>query len=266
MKQKEWVPVSNVIDELDLYLQDQPFLDFITFSGSGEPTLNTGMIEIVNYIKNNHPGYKICLLTNSTLLNDSFYLAAKNIDLIVPSMDAATEKTFQAINRPHRRLTCQIVLQGLFELRQRYHGDIHLEIMLISGINDTEENLDAMKKAIIKINPNRCLLGTLDRQGTESWIEAVSPEKLSKIAEYLGNTELIGAVNMKDKQISFDQEHCEGIISMLKEKPCSIEGLQTSLAIHPAELPKYINYLIDRGLVDYTRSKESSIYRLRRQT
>lgn len=263
MHQKEWVPIHSVIDEIDVFLKNRPFLDYITFSGSGEPTLHSGIKNIVDHIKRFHPDYKICLLTNSTLLNDSFFMAAEGIDLVVPSMDAATEKTFQVINRPHHELNCQEILNNLFNLRKRYKGNIHLELMFLSEINDKEEELKAMKRAIAKINPDRCLLGTLDRQGTESWIKAVSPEKLKNIAGYLGKAELIGAVTLKEKQTSFDQGHLEGILALIRARPCSNECLLKNLDIHPAELPKYINYLINSAIIEYETIKGKSSYRLR---
>lgn len=106
VQRNEYVPTEIVLSELNHFLASNPKLDYITFSGSGEPTLHSGIGEIVNYLKNNFPSYKIALLTNGTLFNQSkIRQEVKSIDLILPSLDAVSDKVFQKINQPFRELS-----------------------------------------------------------------------------------------------------------------------------------------------------------------
>ncbi len=190
---KEYVPVQSVNAELDDYLSLSPVIDYITFSGSGEPTLNSGIEIVTDFLKTYYPDYKISLLTNSTLLTNSIVRSAlRKIDLIICSLDAASEDVFQQINRPHKDIKCVGTIEGLIKLRSEYSGKIILEIFIVPALNDTPEELALLKKAISKINPDRVQIGTLDRPGTEDWVKEADDKKMQEIANFLGNTELIG--------------------------------------------------------------------------
>jgi len=131
LERKEYVPVSEVLDELDHFLSGNPELDYITFSGAGEPTLNIGIGEIISHIKENFPQYKLALLTNSTLLSDAKVRAdVKKVDLLLPSLDAISEDVFSKINNPASNLRSQDIIDGLIEFKKIFKGEIWLEILL----------------------------------------------------------------------------------------------------------------------------------------
>jgi wyosine [tRNA(Phe)-imidazoG37] synthetase (radical SAM superfamily) len=139
VERKEYIPVDRVIAELEVYLRNNPPLDFITFAGSGEPTLNSGLGNVISYLKQNFRQYRTCLLTNGTLFTDPEVRAeAAAVDLIIPSLDAATEDTFNRLNRPEISLDCTAIINGLEQLRSEYKGEIILEIFIVPGLNDTE--------------------------------------------------------------------------------------------------------------------------------
>ena len=101
-KRGEYTPVELIWEELKDFLSGNPKLDFITFSGSGEPTLHTGIGEIVDFIKADYPQYKLALLTNSTLFSQGNVIEQViDMDVIIASLDVATEKNFIRINRPY---------------------------------------------------------------------------------------------------------------------------------------------------------------------
>jgi wyosine [tRNA(Phe)-imidazoG37] synthetase (radical SAM superfamily) len=250
IERKEYVPTEQVIKELDQYLHGQPQLDYITFAGSGEPLLHSRIGQIIDWLKTAHPGYKICLLTNGTLFADqNTRKEILNLDLIIPSLDAATEEGFLKINRPHKSLKCKQMIEDLVKLREEFPGTIILEIMIVSGLNDSQQELVALKSAIKRIRPDRVQLGTLDRPGTESWVEAAPRETMEEIARFLGNVELIGNFKSRRQIASFNEMHSDSILEILKRRPCTIEDLQQSLNVHPAELQKYVNQLLEEKLI-----------------
>lgn len=188
IERREYVPTAEVTAELDKYLQSNPNIDYLTFSGSGEPTLHSGLGQIIDFIKENYPRYKISLLTNSTLFpQEGVIKEVKDLDLIVPSLDAVSEDIFNKINRPISGVRAADIIKGLESLRASFAGQLWLEIFIIPGINDHQEELQLFKKALQRIRPDKIQLNSLDRLGTENWVPPVAPKDLEIIAQYLGN-------------------------------------------------------------------------------
>jgi wyosine [tRNA(Phe)-imidazoG37] synthetase (radical SAM superfamily) len=188
IRRAEYVPTEEVIQELDNYLSTSPDLDYVTFSGSGEPTLHSGIGKIISFLKTNYPDYRIALLTNSTLLSDKDLLEEiKDLDLIIPSLDAVLEKTFSKINRPIASISVEDIINPLINLRDTFQGLIWLEIFIIPGVNDSREEIDKFKEIIKKINPDKIQLNSLDRPGTENWIKKANQSRLEEIARKLGD-------------------------------------------------------------------------------
>jgi wyosine [tRNA(Phe)-imidazoG37] synthetase (radical SAM superfamily) len=262
---KEYLPQAAVLGELADYLSANPYLDFITFAGSGEPTLNSSLGEVAVYLKTNYPQYKLCLLTNGTLFTDLQVRAdVAHIDLVIPSLDSATESGFKLINRPQKDLSCAAMIAGLIKLRAEFKGEIRLEIFIVPGINDTPNELAALKKAIKQIKPDRVQLGTLDRPGTEAWVEAADSQKMKEISAFLNGAELIGAFQARQKIASFKEEHSKNILQTLRRRPCTINDLEQILDIHPAELQKYVHDLLERDKIEVENKERGAFLKIKK--
>ena len=172
-----------MLAELDECLQQAPELDYITFSGAGEPTLHGGLGTIITHLKNNYPQYKVALITNGTLFADpALRREVLPCDLIVPSLDTASDMAMARINRPGRGLTADALIKALVALRAEYHGQLWLEIFIVPGINDTPTELAALAAATARLAPDRIQLNTLDRPAPENWVRAATPDELAAIA------------------------------------------------------------------------------------
>ena len=183
---KEYIATDSIIAELDRYLASNPELDYITFGGSGEPTLHSGLGGIINHLKKYYPDRKLALLTNSTLLPDPKLRAdILPCDLIVPSLDAVSDDIFCKINKPEKSLRCADIIESLTALSREFGGEMWLEIFIIPEVNDTDEELALFKEAITAINPTRVQLNTLDRPGTCSDLAAAPAARLKEIAAKL---------------------------------------------------------------------------------
>jgi wyosine [tRNA(Phe)-imidazoG37] synthetase (radical SAM superfamily) len=185
LERKEYVPANELIAELTDYLKTGPSLDYITFGGSGEPTLNTGLGRVIRFLKKDFPEYRCALLTNGTL----FFLPAvrkecMKFDVVLPNLDAVSRAVFKKINRPHRELDNEKIIKGLSAFRDEYKGMIWLEIFIVPGINDTPEELDKIIESARTINPDRVQLNTLDRPGVCDWVKPASVERLTTIAGF----------------------------------------------------------------------------------
>ncbi len=264
---KNYFDPEIIIKELDNYLSNTPPLDYITFAGSGEPTLNSGIKQVIDFLKSNFPAYQVCLLTNGTLFtNPEVRQEVMQADLIIPSLDAATKKAFELINRPHPGLDCKSILEGLVALRREFSKEIWLEIFIVPGINDTEEELLAIKEALGVIRPDKIQVGTLDRPGTEDWVKAASLEKLNEIKSFLEGAELISQAGPRHKIASFKKSYQEQIVNTLARRPSTAADLEQILNLHQAELQKYLNHLLEEGLVETTPGARGTFFKLKNDT
>jgi len=262
----EYYPTDAIIREIDDYLSTHPKLDFITFSGSGEPTLHSGMGKIARHIRENFPEYRIALLTNGSLLTDPEVRAeVVDVHVVVPSMDAVSETVFKKIDRPCSTISAQDVLSGLVTFRQEFKGEIWLEIFIVPGLNDTDEELSLLRDAIAEIRPDRVQLNTLDRPGIYDWIVAPPAEEMARIADALDfpGIEIVGGLTSRSDIESFSQDISESILGTIRRRPCTIDDLSRILGLHPNEVRKYIDPLLAEGCITEERESRGIFYRPR---
>lgn len=263
---KEYVPFDEVIEELDRFMAENPAPDYITFSGSGEPALNSRIGDIVKYIKSKYPDISLALLTNGTLLSDpEVRKEILDCDLVLPSFDAATVKAFLKINRPSNNLDLAKYLEGLIQFRIEFKGKIWLEVFILPGYNDSEEDLSAMKKAILKINPDSVQLNTLDRPGVVEGLVPEPAEMLKKIAEDWGldNVEIIAKVSKRKDQRSFNRDTESAILETISRRPCTLADLTDILGLHEDEVNKYLSTLESDGKIRSQMLERGVFYMLR---
>ncbi|MGB7566582.1 MAG: radical SAM protein [Chitinivibrionales bacterium] len=223
---REYVSASEILIELRDYLKNGPRLDYITFGGSGEPTLNSAIGGIVRTIKKEFPAYKTALLTNGTLLSvPEVREAIMPFDCVLPSMDAVSEKAFRAVNRPHTDLHLDEILEGLAAFSRQYMGILLLEVFIVPLINDTPEEQLLLKKILERVRPTRVQLNSLDRPGTCGFVEPVSPERLREIATFLLPlpVEIISRNAASAAPVAVTGDVPDTLLSTIRRRPLTIE-------------------------------------------
>ncbi|MCQ2378384.1 MAG: radical SAM protein [Victivallaceae bacterium] len=180
---REYVPTDAVIRELDETLKNAPALDSITFSGAGEPTLHNGIGKIVDFLKTNHPRYRVTLLTNGLLLGDPVLQRELNkIDLVIPSLDASCQEEFDAINRPDPPVRFDDAVAALADFTAQASCPVYLELFIVPGINDSDASIARFAKIVAGIKPAKVQLNSLDRPGVDP---ALRPAPESTIRRFL---------------------------------------------------------------------------------
>ncbi len=269
LERKEYVPYEAVVAEIDDYLKNNPAPDYITFSGSGEPTLNSKIGDVLKFIKNRTENIPVAVLTNGTLFYDKE--VRKELlpaDVVLPSLDAAEDLAFRKINRPYRKLNIPEYIDGLAQFRKEYTGKIWLEALIIPGINDSKENLDALKEAFVKITPDEIQLNTLDRPGTVENIRAATRAELQHIVDYwnLPEVKIIAAAPDRKKIVSYRSDTENAILETIKRRPCTLDDLHKILGLHINEINKYLDVLEDEGKIVSKREKRGLFYALAKKT
>lgn len=245
-ERKEYVKHDKIVAELKQFMSNKPNIDYITFSGYGEPTLNSKIGEVLNYVKQNYADTKTAILTSGALLSNSELRSELlEADVILPSLDAGSESVFQKINRPNPKLNIDTYIQGLIDLRKEYKGEIWLEIFLLKGYNDSTEELELLKKAILKIKPDIVQLNTLDRPGTIEGLVALTKEELQKVIDLWGlpNVEIIASAALRTDIDSYNTDIEGSILATIARRPCTLDDLQQILGIHINEINKYLGTL-----------------------
>ena len=189
LKRQRFKDMNEILDEIQSVLKlIKP--DYITFSGSGEPTLSLDLGNISKAIKENlkYKG-KICLITNSLLLADKQVIKElEYIDLIIPTLNTLRQDIFEKIVRPDYRTSVDEIKKGFINLNNsNYKGKIWIEIFILENINDNKENFIEIANFLNSenIRYDKIQLNTIDRVGAERDLKAISYDKIFKAKEIL---------------------------------------------------------------------------------
>ena len=259
VQRKEWVPLDTVIEQLKARLDSGP--DYITLSGSGEPTLFSRLEELICRIKEitNIP---VAVLTNGSLLSlPDVRSALQSADLVVPSLDAGSSKVFQYVNRPHSSITFSRMLEGLVKFREEYKGKYWLEVFLIAGVTTTEAEINRLAACINSIRPDKVQVNTVTRPPAEDFAGRVPEKQLKTIAAQLyDNAEVIADYDKVHEQESFSVRR-QDVLTLLKRRPCSVEDIALGLGLHRNEVVKYVEELSCEGKIEATPQNQQLYYR-----
>ena len=225
LERQRFKDMNEILEEISTVLKDiKP--DYITFSGSGEPTLSLDLGNISKAIKEDlkYQG-KICLITNSLLLADENLIKElEYIDLIVPTLNTLTQDIFEKIVRPDYRTSVEEIRKGFINLnKSNYKGKIWIEIFILENINDSDKNFVDIANFLKSenIRYDKIQLNTIDRVGAERDLKAISFEKISRAKKILeenglNNIEIIKSLGEleEDKKIQVNQE----LLDNMKQK------------------------------------------------
>lgn len=264
VERREYVPLNDVLKELDGVLKTHPRLDFVTYSGSGEPTLYSRINEVTRFVKENYPEYKTALLTNGSLLHDEKVRCdCLDIDVVIPSLDCAGETEFKKVDRPHHSLSAAVVNEGIAKFRTEYTGQIWLEIFIVPGINDTDEEIGRINAEIAKIRPDKIQLNTLDRPGAVDWIRPADDIRMQEIAGKLrhDNIEIAGKPATRSSNKAYSGDISDVILRTVRRRPCTLDDIVKITGLHMNEVNKYLGVLVAEGKITEARGERGVFYR-----
>lgn len=251
VQRQSYVPKEEVLDELREVLDnDADRIDFITFSGSGEPTLNSDIGEMIRQVKA-FSQVPVAVLTNGSLLyRDDVRKDLSKADLVVPSLDAITEDTLAKINRAHESLTAKLIIEGLRKFTQEFKGKIWLEIMLVKDVNDDPEELKQTADLLRELDVDKIHLNTVARPPAEEFALAITAQEMERIVSMFDSrAEVIADFSKLVKHEVHGEDTENEILSLLKRRPCTVGDISSSLGIHRNEVIKFVNHLTTNGSV-----------------
>jgi wyosine [tRNA(Phe)-imidazoG37] synthetase (radical SAM superfamily) len=261
IERKPYVEAGPVLAELDEVLAKEMQIDCITFSGSGEPTLNTCLGDIIAGIKS-RCSIPVTVLTNGTLLYlPEVRAGLLQADIVCPSFDAATPQAFSRLNRPHENLILETMIQGLKAFRREFPGKIHLEVMLARGINDSPQELEAFAKVLPECGADRIQINTVIRPAAEEGVWAVSPATLELARSLFGpNAEIIGGF-VKERSFHEQENIGDRIVQLVGRHPSTAEDVCAALGLNADLAQEFLNQLISQGRISKTMHGGSMFYK-----
>lgn len=248
LERREWVPLDDVLAELKDKLSTRP--DYITLSGSGEPTLYSRLDELIAGIRS-MTDVPVAILTNGSLLwQEEVRRQLMDAHLMVPSLDAGNTTMFQAVNRPHESISFDRMLEGLIRFREEYYGEYWLEVFLLAGHTAVDSELGKIAECVRQIKPDRVQLNTATRPTAEDYAVMVGHKRMVELAKRFDPpAEVIADYRGIHAQSDFKAGR-ENVLEMIQRRPCSLEDIADGLGMHRNETIKYIEELDAEGLLE----------------
>lgn len=267
VERREYTPTKEIIAELAEFFAgldsgSAGWPDFVTLTSSGEPTLHTGISEVIRYVKQ-QLDIPVAVLTNGALLSDpQVRIDLMAADIVVPSLDAALPKTLAKINRPAPECAEPgKIIEGLVCFAEEFGGKIWLEILFASGVNDSEADIDALVMAVDRIRPDRVQLNTVVRPPAESWAQPISEERMKEIAACFKScpVEIIADYSGRAAKRPAKPERME-ILEMLKRRPCTRTDICEATGLEGEDVDRLLNELDRSSLIRETRHDGRKYY------
>jgi wyosine [tRNA(Phe)-imidazoG37] synthetase (radical SAM superfamily) len=251
-----------VIAELTDRIESGLDADYITLSGSGEPTLNSQIGDLIRQIKS-ISCIPVAVITNGTLLNlPQVRHDLMEADVVLPSLDAGDEETFLKINCPHVNITLASLVEGLCAFREEYGGNIWLEVFFCEGVNSSDDQVDRLRAIIERISPDKVQVNTAVRPVVSDAAVRLDRDRLVEVASKLGkNVEIIADfssfIGPKDEECNSDV-----ILDMLRRRPCGIGDICVGLNISYGVASRYLQELLGKGLIKENKQSGMSFFEI----
>lgn len=260
-QRRHWRPVPEVLAQVSRRLAELAAPpDFITLAGSGEPTLHLGLEEIIRQLKETGPA-RLAVLSNATLTPlDEVRRALSLADVVIPSLDAASQPIFQRINRPAPGLRIEEIIEGMAALRRQMSGQMWLEVLLARGYNDSEEELAAIIKAARRIGPHKVQLNTVIRPPALKGVEPLDQARLDQIAgRFEMPVEVIAPPRARAQKPA--GELAGQVVEMTRRRPCTIADVANMAGLGMEQARGLVEDLAAQGRLQRETFGETTFYR-----
>jgi wyosine [tRNA(Phe)-imidazoG37] synthetase (radical SAM superfamily) len=247
----EYTPACDIIREIEQALIIKRNIDYLTFSGSGEPTLHARLGYLITTIKRLSE-IPVAVLTNGSLM---FLPGVRDdlghADVVAPTLCAATDEMLQRINQPMPGITLEKIIQGLIDFRRMYRGALWLEVMLVQDMNDADEHIEKLITCTRKIAPDKIHLNTVVRPPREKKARPVPLERLEAIKHKFGERCEIIAGFKKQAGAGRSGDQYADIINVIRRRPVTLDDIVRFTNIHPREILKYLEQMVSDKKIRY---------------
>lgn len=258
LSRREYIPVETVTAELNEWRNKGGRADYITLSGSGEPTLHTGFGQILRFLEDTPE--PTVLLTNGALLTlPEVREDACRADVVKISLSAWDQRSFETVNRPHDAIRFNDILKGFELFRAQYTGSLQMEIFLLLGINAMPENVKKIAALVNGIGPDNIHLNTVVRPPAEEFAAPVPASRLTAFAEMFNPPATVIA-DFKTPHSKTMQATEQTILAMLQRRPCTMSQITAVFDMNINEVSKYLGNLMRQNRIRTVQDKTHVYY------
>lgn len=250
IRRKAYTSAEEVVSAVRRRLDEGSEVDFLTLSGSGEPTLELNLGVIIGTLRRVF-SQRIAVITNSSLLNHKCVREAlSRAHVVLPSLDGWTEEMIQRMNRPHPSVTLTRILDGLRKFRKEFKGEIWLEVLFVEGVNDDPKEIPLFVNLLREISPDRIQINTVTRPPSQPWVRAPRRERLEEFARAIGpKAEIVASFKGASEHI-VSSELKERVAETVLRRPLCAEDVASIFGIELSSARSLLGQLArERGWV-----------------
>jgi len=281
-ERREYVPTEDIIGEIEEYCSDPvrlEMVDVVTVTASGEPTLHSGLGRILRFLKEKS-GKPVAVLINGTNLTRPDVVEDLSVaDVVIPSLDTALPASFRKLNRPALCVDLEEMIEGLVAFSHVFAGELWLEVLIARGINDGQEDIDAIAGVIRRMRLAKVQLNTVARPPLEKFAVPVSQERLKEIAAFISSVPGVPRVEIIAHGISIfergkdvgapkikfsylkQEDLLKDILHMLQRRPCTAVDIDRTFSLGgPEKVEQLLEPLVKSGEIEKRLYGEKIFY------
>lgn len=261
LERRVYAPADAVVDEVRQVIATGQPLDYSTFSGTGEPTLNVELGRMIAGIKA-MTDIPVAVITNSTLLHlDEVRADLMQADLVIPSVNAVRAQVFARLSRPLPGFDFATMLGGIETFSRVYRGRLWIEVMLVRGINDGPDELQELARFLDRLACEKIQINTVTRPPAESDCTAVNAQTLNRARKMFGpRAEIIGSFSREATALT-GSDPCERILALVRSHPCTLEQICGACGLERAQAEAALQELSRRRAIEKTEHGAQIFYR-----
>jgi wyosine [tRNA(Phe)-imidazoG37] synthetase (radical SAM superfamily) len=245
-ERRDYVPIADVIAELKDWLRLGNQADFITLSGSGEPTLHSRFGEILEFARQTAAARTALLSNGTTFSLPEVRSAATHADVVKLSLSAWDQASFEKVNRPCAGLAFEQILAGYHDFRRQFRGQLWLEVFLVPGINTSEDNVRRIAGIAAGIQPDRIQLNTAIRPAADTSVGVTPETEVRRLAElFTPRGEVIA--DYHGNHTSKPPPDADAVLALLGRHPSTIADMARTFALSVDQAADLVRVLRNDG-------------------
>ena len=219
--------VEEIVSDVKRAIGEYKDIDVITITSNGEPTLYPYLDKLIDEIDKIKGDKKTLILSNgSTIQNNNIQKSLKKLDIVKLSLDCATPVCFKKIDRVDSSVDLDSIKKGMIEFAKNYRGQLIMEILLVSGINDKEKEIKALNEFMLKLSPNKIDLGTIDRPPAYN-VKPVEYSRVYELSKLFDSSLKVHIVSRhKIEDITPSSYSSDEIIRTIQRRPLTEEDIE----------------------------------------